>query len=114
MASQDLEDWEFPLIQLSKVPIQLSQPSISRQCLRDEEERSKCHIQPRLNSDPQQVSLKSLKNLQSNARTLVIVPEFEVLLIGGHQVVFEECFENTNGVEMVIHLFDDIGHHLYL
>ena len=38
----------------------------------------------------------------------------EALLIGGHQVVFEGCFENTNGVQMVTRLSYDIGHCLYL
>ena len=28
--------------------------------------------------------------------------------------MFEECFKNTNGVQMVTHLSDDIGHCLYL
>ena len=48
MASQDLEDWEFPLTQLLKVSIQLSQPLISRRRLKDEEEPYEHHIQLRL------------------------------------------------------------------
>ena len=102
------------MTQLPEVPIQLCQPSISRRHLKDEEEPSECHIQPRLESDPQQAPLRSLRNLQPSARTLVIVLEVEALLIGGHQVVFEEYFENTNEVQMVTHLFDGIGHRLYL
>jgi hypothetical protein len=43
MASQNPEDWEFPLLEDS---IQLSQPSTSRQRLRDEEEPFERHVQP--------------------------------------------------------------------
>ena len=82
MASQDPDDWEFPLTQLSEVLIQLFQPSICRRRLRDEKEPSKHHIQPRLDSDPQQALLVSLKNLQLGVRALVIVLEAEALLIG--------------------------------
>jgi len=63
MALQDPEDWEFPLTQLLKVPIPLSQPSTSRRRLRDEEEHSERHVQPRLDSDPQQALLQSLRSL---------------------------------------------------
>lgn len=114
MASQDPEDWEFPLTQLSEVPIPLSQPSTSRRRLRDEDEPPERHVQPRLDSDPQQVPLQSLSSLHLGARALVIVLEAEALLIGGHQVVFEGCFENTNRVQMVTRVSDDIGHRLYL
>ena len=114
MASQDPEDWEFPLTQLLEVLFPPSQPSTSRRRLRDEEEPSERHVQPRLDSDPQQAPLQSLRTLQPGARALVIVLEVEALLIGGHQVVFEGCFKNTNGVQMVTCLFDDIGHCLYL
>ena len=55
-----------------------------------------------------------MRILQSGARALVIVLEAEALLIGGHQVVFEGCFENTNRVQTVTRLSDDIGHRLYL
>ena len=55
-----------------------------------------------------------MKILQLGARALVIVLEVKALLIGGHQVVFEGCFENTNRIQMVIRLSDDIGHRLYL
>ena len=55
-----------------------------------------------------------MRNLQSGVKTFVIVLEVEALLIGGYQVVFERCFENTNGVQMVTCLFDDISHYLYL
>ena len=66
--------------------------------MRDEEEPSESHIQSQLDSNLQQVPLRSLKNLQPGVRTLVIVLENEALLIGGHQVVFEGCFQNTNRV----------------
>ena len=114
MTLQDLEDWEFPLTWLSKVSIQLSQPLIFRQRLRNEEEPSECHVQPRLNSDLQQAPLISLRNLQPGAKALVIVLETEALLIDGHQVVFKRCFENTNDVQMVTRHSNGIGHYLYL
>jgi hypothetical protein len=36
------------------------------------------------------------------------------MLVGGHQVVFEGCFENTNEGHMVTCFSDDIGHRLWL
>ena len=82
--------------------------------MRNEEEPSERHIQPQLDSNLQQAPLRRLRTLQPNARALVIVLETKALLIGGHQVVFEGCFENTNRVQMVTRLFDDIGHNFYL
>ena len=111
MTSQNLEDWELPLTQ---VPVQFSQPSTSRRHLRDEEQPFECHTQPRLDHDPQQASLASLRSLHLGARALIIVLESEFLLIDGHQVVFERSLENKNEVQMLIHLSNDIGHHLYL
>jgi hypothetical protein len=119
MASQNPEDWEFPL---PEDPIQLSQPSTSRRCLQDEEGPFERHIQPgveadfqpRVEADFQQLPLTSLRALQPNARMLVIVLEVEAMFVEGHQVVFEECFENTNAGHMVTRLFDDIGHRLWL
>jgi hypothetical protein len=35
------------------------------------------------------------------------------MLVRGHQVVFEGCFENTNTCHMVTRLSDDIGHCLW-
>jgi hypothetical protein len=58
--------------------------------------------------------LTSLRALQPDARALVIVLEAEVILVEGHQVVFEGCFENTNAGYMVTRLSDDIGHRLWL
>jgi hypothetical protein len=111
MASQNPEAWEFPL---PKDPIQLSQPSTSRWHLQDEEGSSKRHVQPRVETDLQQFLLISLRALQPDAKALVIVLEAEAMLVEGHQVVFEGCFENTNAGHMVIRLSDDIGHRLWL
>jgi hypothetical protein len=55
-----------------------------------------------------------LRALQPDARALVIVLEAEVMLVEGHQVVFEEYFENTNTGYMVTRLSEDIGHRLWL
>ena len=82
--------------------------------MRDKEEPSEHHVQLRLNLDPQQAPLTSLRNLQPSIRTLVIVLEAEALLISDHQVVFKGYFENTNEVQMVTRFFDGIGHYLYL
>ena len=111
MASQDFEHWKLPLTQ---VPVQFSQPSISRWSLRDEEQPFERHTQPRLDPGPQQVPLASFRILHLGARALVIVLESEALLIDGHQVVFEGSFENNNEVQMVTRFSDDIGHRLYL
>jgi hypothetical protein len=111
MASQNLEDWEFPL---PEDPIQLSQPSTSRRNLQNEEGPSKRYIQPRVETDLQQLPLTSLRALQPDARVLVIVLETETILVEGHQVVFEGCFENTNTSHMVTRLSDDIGHRFWL
>jgi hypothetical protein len=106
MASQNPEDWEFPLLE---DPIQFSQPSTSRRRLRDKEGFSEHHVQPRVEADLQQLLLTSLRALQSDTRALVIILEVEAMLVEGHQVVFEGCFENTNVGYMVIRLSDDIG-----
>jgi hypothetical protein len=111
MASQNPEDWEFPL---PEDPIQLSQPSTSRWCLRDEEGSSKRHVQPRIETNLQQLPLISLKTLQPDARVLVTILEVEAMFVEGHQVVFEGCFENTNACHVVTRLFDDISHRLWL
>ena len=36
------------------------------------------------------------------------------MLIDGHQMIFEKCFENINEVQMVVQFSNDIGHWLYL
>jgi hypothetical protein len=82
--------------------------------LRDKEGPSENHVQPRLETDLQQLPLTSLRALQPDARALVIVLEAEAMLVAGHQVVFEGCFENTNVGHMVTRLSDDIGHRLWL
>jgi hypothetical protein len=58
--------------------------------------------------------LTNLRALQPDARALVIVLEVEAILVEGHQVVFEGCFENTNAGHMVTRLSDNIGHCLWL
>jgi hypothetical protein len=111
MASQNPEDREFPL---PEDLIQLSQPSTSRRYLRDEEGPSERHVQPRVEADLQQLPLTSLRALQPDARALVIVLEAKAMLVEGHQMVFEGCFENTNADYMVTRLSNDIGHRLWL
>jgi hypothetical protein len=54
-----------------------------------------------------------LKNLQWDARALVIILEAEAMVIGGHQVVFKGCFQNTNEGQMVSCLFDEVDHRLW-
>jgi hypothetical protein len=111
MASQNPKDWEFPL---PEDLIQLSQPSTFRQRLWDEEGPFEHHVQARVETNLQQLPLTSLRALQPDARALVIVLEAEAMLVEGHQVVFEGCFENTNAGHMVTLLSDDIGHRLWL
>jgi hypothetical protein len=60
MASQNPEDWEFPL---PEDPIQLSQPSTSRRRLRDEEGPSERYVQLGVEADLQQLPLTSLRAL---------------------------------------------------
>jgi Mlc titration factor MtfA (ptsG expression regulator) len=109
MALQNPKDWEFLL---SEDPIQLSQPSTSRRRLRDKDGPSERYVQPRVEVDLQQLPLTSLRALQLDARTFVIVLEAETILDKGHQVVFEGYFENINVGNMVTRLSDDVGHHL--
>ena len=92
MASQNPEDWELPLTQ---VPVQFSQPSTSRRCLRDEEQSFERHTQPWLDPGPHQVPLASLRSSHPSARALVIVLECEALLIDGHQVVLKGVLKIT-------------------
>jgi hypothetical protein len=49
-----------------------------------------------------------LKSLQPDARVLVIILEAEAILIGGHQVIFEGCFQNTNEGQMVSRLSNEV------
>jgi hypothetical protein len=55
-----------------------------------------------------------LENLQPDARVLVIILEVEAMLVEGHQIVFEGCFQNTNEGHMVSRLSNEIGHRLWL
>jgi hypothetical protein len=109
MDSQDPEDLELTLSQLAGEPTQLSQPLISRRHLRNEAEPSESHVQPRSDSNLQQ-----LASLRLDARALVIVLEVEATLSGGHQVIFEGCFENTNEGQMVSRFSNENGHRLWL
>ena len=94
--------------------VQLIQLSTTRPHFRDKEQSFEHYTQPRLDSGSQQAPLVSLRSLHPGARTLIIVLESEASLINGHQVVFEENFENNNEVQTVTQLSDNIGHHLYL
>ena len=51
-----------------------------------------------LNHNSQQTPLASLRSLHPSTRALIIVLEFEALLIDNHQVVFEGSFENSNEI----------------
>jgi hypothetical protein len=44
----------------------------------------------------------------------VIVFEAETMLIEGHQVIFEGCFENINVGQMVSRFSEEVGHRLWL
>ena len=83
------------------MPVQFSQLSTSKRRLRDEEQPFERHTQPRLDPGPQQAPLASLKSLYPSAKALVIILESKALVIDGHQVVFEESFENNNEVQTV-------------
>jgi hypothetical protein len=63
MALQNHKDWELSLAYLPDDPIQFSQPSISRRCVRDEAKTSEHCVQPRSDLDPQQLQLTNLNNL---------------------------------------------------
>ena len=112
MDSQNPDDWELSLSQLPDDPFPLTQPSASRQRVRDEAETSERRVQARIDPGLQQQQM--LSSLQLDARALVIVLESEAMLIGGHQVVFEGCFENTNEGQMVSRFSNEIGHRLWL
>ena len=84
MASQNHEDWELSLAHLSDDPIQFFQPSTFRQCVENEAETSKHHIQPHSDLHLQKLPLTSLKSLQPNIRALVMILKAEAMFIGGH------------------------------
>jgi hypothetical protein len=77
-------------------------------------EPSERRVQPRSDLDLQQLPLTNLKSLQPDTRALVIVLQAKVMLVEGHQVVFEGCFQNTNEGQMVSRLSNDVDHHLWL
>jgi hypothetical protein len=52
--------------------------------------------------------------LQPNVRVLVIILEIEIMLTRGHQVVFQEYFQNTNEGQMVSRLSIEVGHRFWL
>jgi hypothetical protein len=114
MASQNPEDWEFLLAYLLDDPIQLSQPSTSKRRMRDEVKISERCVQLRSNLYLQQLLLTSLSSLQPDATVLIIILEVEAILIGGYQVVFKGCFQNTIEGQMMSHLSDDISYRLWL
>lgn len=111
MESQNPDDWELPLSQLPEDPFPSTQPLASERRVRDEAKSSKRHVRPRLEPIPQQLTLPVLR---LDARALVIVLEAEALMIGGHQVVFEGCFENTNEAQMISRLSGEMGHRIWL
>ena len=108
MESQDPDDWQLPLSQLSVDP---DQPSTSRRRARDEAEPSECCIQPRTKPGIPQFSLPVL---QLENKALIIVLESEPTLSGSYQMVFEGCFENNAEEQMVSRISGDGGHRLWL
>ena len=83
----------------------------TRQCARDEVELCERCIQPRTEPGIPQFSLSVL---QLKNKALIIVLESEPLLSGCYQMIFEGCFENNAGEQMVSCISDDGGHHLWL
>jgi hypothetical protein len=58
--------------------------------------------------------IDKLENFVTGRRAIVTVLEAEVMLVEGHQVVFEECFENINASHMVTRLSNNIDHLFWL
>ena len=52
--------------------------------------------------------------LQLENKALVIVLEFEPMLFGSYQMVFEGCFENNAEEQMVSGISGDGGHRIWL
>ena len=96
---------------LSLLPIDPDQPSTLRRRARDEAELSECCVQPRTEPGIPQFSLPVL---QLKNKALVIVLEYKPTFSGSYQMVFEGCFENNAGEQMVSHNFSDGGHRLWL
>ena len=95
MESQDLDDWQLPL---SQSPVDPDQPSTSRRRARDEAEPSERCVQPQIEPSILQFSLSVL---QLKNKALVIVLESKPTLFGSYQMVFEGCFENNAGEQMI-------------
>ena len=108
MESQDPDDWQLPLSQLLVDP---DQRLTSRQRVRNEADPCECCVQPRTEPGILQFSLPVL---QLENKALVIVLESEPTLSGSYQMVFEGCFENNVGKQMVSRISDDGGHRLWL
>ena len=106
--SQDPDDWQLPLSQLLVDP---DQPSTSRRRARDEAEPSERCVQPRIELGIPQFSLPVL---QLENKALVIVLESEPTLSESYLMMFEGCFENNVGEQIVSHIFGDGGHCLWL
>ena len=106
--SQDPNDWQLPLSQL---PVDPDQPLTSRQRTRDEAESSEHRVQSQTKSGIPQFSLPVL---QLKNKALVIVLESESTLSESYQMVFEGCFENNVGEQMVSCISNDGGHRFWL
>ena len=104
MESQDLDDWQLPLSQLS---IDSEQPSTSRWRVRDEAEPSERCVQSQIEPSILQFLLPVL---QLENKALVIVLMSELTLFGSYQMMFEGRFENNVEEQMVSHIFNDRGH----
>ena len=79
--------------------------------MRDEAEPSKRCVQTRTDlSIPQFLLLV----LQFKNKALVIVLEFELMLFGSYQMVFEGCFKNNAKEQIVSRIFGDGDHCLWL
>ena len=108
MESQDPDDWQLPFSQL---PVDLYQPLTSRRRARDKAEPIKRCVQPQTKPGILQFSMPVL---QLENKALVIVLETELTLSGSYQMVFEGCFENNAGEQMVSRIFGDGGYRLWL
>ena len=108
MESQDPDNWQLPLSQLS---VNLDQPLISKRRARDEVEPSERCVQLRIEPDIPQFLLPVL---QLKNKALVIVLEFERMLSGSYQMMFDGCFENNAEEQMVSRISSDGGYCLYL
>ena len=88
MESQDPDDWQLPLSQLSVDPYQLL---TSRRRAQYEVEPSERCVPTQTEAGIRQFALPVL---QLENKALVILLEFEPTLFGSYQMVFEGCFEN--------------------